>query len=494
MFLKFFSVCDYLDGRFVMRLFISLWFVVICFGFLGALGYGNAEDAVTINNKAVEYIEDGLLDEALILLEKAYGANGDDKVIRDNLVNAYNMRAKEYERKGDYDLCVGEYQKVLSRFSGDELTLKNFVTSLNNIGVRYNDRNEYKESLKYFQLAMNLLREFKDAELSKVVAVNYAGLLNKLAYEDYLNQDKVSAVGRLKRSLKLDSSNANTYQLLGEIYYDENNYDYARSYFEKSLRIHPSNFNLKKKLSMLLREEKVEKDFLRMMDDEKKFVICFQYDKDRERVIEIINLLNKAFKQIGSDLDFYPSQQISVKIYSSDQFLYVTGMPVWTEGLYDGKIRLKYDDFKSDFSLLKKTIYHELAHSMVSVLVKKDLPVWIQEGFAQYEEPDKNIDYKEMKLVLQKYKDKGIKELGFNDDVQMEFYDKEALTMLYVSSKLFVDYLINVYEINKFRTFLMKCSYEKSWRDAFRSAYGSDFNVLFVEWIRYLKWHLIGKD
>ena len=186
-----------------MRLFISLWFVVVCFGCLSALGYGNDEDAVTINNKAVEYIESGLLDEALVLLEKAYGENGDDKVIRDNLVNAYNMRAKEYERIGNYDLCVGEYRKVLSRFGGDELTLKNFVTSLNNIGVRYNDRNEYTESLKYFQLAMNLLREFKDTELSKVVAVNYAGLLNKLAYEDYLNQDKVSAVGRLKRSLKL---------------------------------------------------------------------------------------------------------------------------------------------------------------------------------------------------------------------------------------------------------------------------------------------------
>jgi len=481
-------------GTFRLYFYSGIMIISLFINFFTFSVYSGQDEAVTLNNNALEYMRKGMVDEATPLLEKAYNLNSENQIIRENLIGAYYLKAKEYEKKGDYDLCIEEYQKILNRFSNDNLTLKNFITSLNNIGVTYSEKKNYTESEKYFRLAINLLREYKDKDLSKVVSVNYAGVLNNLAYKDYLNQEKLSAISDLKRSLRLDPSNPDTYQLLGDIYYDSNNYDYAQLYFEKSLKINPTNSNLKKKLNMLLREIKIEKDFFQMEDEEKKFVIHYQYDKDKEQVAKILEVLTLAYKKLGNDLDFYPRQQISVKIYTSQQFGYITEMPEWAIGLYDGKIRLKYDDFKSELYYLKQTIYHEYTHSVLSLLIKKNLPVWVQEGFAQYEEPNKEITVDEMKLVVEEYKKKGIKGLGFKDETEVEFYNKNSLSQLYVCSKLFVDYLVKTYEMNKLRDFLIGNVYEKDWKSAFKKAYGKEFDVVVEEWIKYLKWNLIGKN
>lgn len=230
-----------------------------------------------------------------------------------------------------------------------------------------------------------------------------------------------------------------------------------------------------------------------MSDNEKKFVISFQSDKDKEQVTKLLDLLGKAYQKIGGDLEFYPKSQISVKIYTSQQFNYVTEMPDWAIGLYDGKIRLKYDEIRSDLFNLKQTIYHELAHSMISIMIKKTLPVWIQEGFAQYEEPNKDITFEDMKLVVKEYQKNGVEGLGFNSMEQIGLYDKDYLDKLYISSKIFVDYLIKTYELNKFRLFLIGNLEERNWKVAFKKAYGKDFEIVLDEWMKYLKWNIVGK-
>lgn len=244
-----------------LRLLLCWGLILLFFSFWCVIIYSMERSAVSLNNEALGYLDKGMVDEALPLLEKAYEMDKGNEVIRRNLITAYNIKAKEYEKGGNYNLCVDEYQKVLSKFSKDGLTLNNFITSLNNIGVSFCEKRDYIESEKYFHFAVNLLREYKDKELSQVVSVNYAQLLNNLAYRDYLNQEMVAVINDLKRSLRLDPSNPDTYQFLGEIYYDANNYDYAQTYFEKALKITPANSHLRGRLSMLLREKKVEKDF-----------------------------------------------------------------------------------------------------------------------------------------------------------------------------------------------------------------------------------------
>ncbi len=64
---------------------------------------------------------------------------------------AITMKAICYELTGDYDKAIDIYKSLLEKISDSENPVKGYV--YNNLGLNYCHKNDFKESLKYFEMA-----------------------------------------------------------------------------------------------------------------------------------------------------------------------------------------------------------------------------------------------------------------------------------------------------------------------------------------------------
>ncbi len=86
--------------------------------------------------------------------------------------------------------------------------------------------------------------------------------------------------------------------------------------------------------------------------------------------------------QIGLVTGTAPRGDIVVIVYPSlDDFRAKTGAPTWSEGTYDGAVRIPAA--KAEFGIRIHTLRHELVHAQLHATVGC-MPIWLNEGAAQY--------------------------------------------------------------------------------------------------------------
>ena len=64
----------------------------------------------------------------------------------------------------------------------------------------------------------------------------------------------------------------------------------------------------------------------------------------------------------------------------------MTQVPSWTGGVFDGRIKLPVRGLEDDSPVLDRTLRHEFAHVLVSLLSRNRAPVWVSEGVAIWAE------------------------------------------------------------------------------------------------------------
>jgi tetratricopeptide (TPR) repeat protein len=112
------------------------------------------------------------------------------------------------------------------------------------------------------------------------------------------------------------------------------------------------------------------------------------------------SLLPLVVETLESALDEYidvlavipPTNTFEVVLYRQEAFQeLIPGGPEWSEGLFDGRVRVPIREFKEQQGkleqrdLLKLILRHELSHAVLSRHLKnQNLPPWFDEGLAQY--------------------------------------------------------------------------------------------------------------
>jgi len=82
----------------------------------------------------------------------------------------------------------------------------------------------------------------------------------------------------------------------------------------------------------------------------------------------VIGVLEDAYSQIGRDLDYYPSEPITVILYTNQDFRDVTQAPGWAGGYFDlrdGKIRVPVRGAEGKEALLRTVLFHEYVHALI---------------------------------------------------------------------------------------------------------------------------------
>ncbi len=100
----------------------------------------------------------------------------------------------------------------------------------------------------------------------------------------------------------------------------------------------------------------------------------------------ILRALEDDFRDLESQLDYTPPEQISVILYTQQAFADITRAPGWVGALNDGRLRIPVQGLSSVTPDLARVLKHELTHSFVGQKSHGRAPTWLQEGVAQWME------------------------------------------------------------------------------------------------------------
>ncbi len=205
-----------------------------------------------------------------------------------------------------------------------------------------------------------------------------------LAYCSYRLEHLDDAQGYLDEALYLNSSSAQAMTLKGQIYYQRGRLRDAVSEWEQAVQEKPGDKVIQGLLAKARKELGVEGSFTRR--ETYNFNLKYDGEEDRKLGELVLDILQDVSSDVGSDLDFYQKEPINVILYTRRQFVDITDAPGWSDGVFDGNIRIPAGGGRIDKTALSAVLHHEYTHAVIHTEVSGHVPAWLDEGVAQYEE------------------------------------------------------------------------------------------------------------
>lgn len=231
---------------------------------------------------------------------------------------------------------------------------------------------------KIYKKALPLYKNLADSNQEALV---YSGLCC------YWLEDYDNAYIYLEKALKNNIKNFVARKFIAFTSYKMDDLENSLDHAEEGLALLPDP-ELKALRNKLIREKKV----MRWYGSTKKpnFKIMFSKFLHQEVKETVIDILKEAFRRIGNQFNFYPTQPITVILYNEKGFFDVTRAPGWSGGLFDGKIRVPIKGIEGKEELLKRVLFHEYTHALVHAITPR-CPHWINEGLAEYFSEDEEL-------------------------------------------------------------------------------------------------------
>ena len=401
--------------------------------------------------KLVEYYKKGLeainkkkYKNAISYLEKARKISPSQQKIGRALAAAYKRFAQEYMDKESFVKAFKLLKKARAVTSGDKKVNSMLVVVFNKLGQASFDK----------------------------------GYFNKVI--------KMSS-----QALKLEPNNIIAHTLLGRAYYETEQIQEAASEFKIVLKIDPDNEEIKKLLNAANLEKVTVKEMGLWKSD--YFIIDFDFEDEQQKELirDVLITLEDAYKDIGSDLLYYPDAKTEVTMYSREEYLKLKDMPEWSAGVYSPKTKeiiiSLLDLEKQPKEQIKTTLRHETTHLFVDHFTKGNCPLWLNEGFAKYQE-NKNRENKTNWQVLEQAvkKDKfyTLKDL---ESSLIGIKDKKKIALSYLQFKAAVEYIISKYDLRGLRKIFKELGQGRAINEALIIATKFDYNDLEKKYKDYLK-------
>lgn len=224
--------------------------------------------------------------------------------------------------------------------------------------------------------------------------------------------------------------------ILAEVYFQENDFYYAEELLKELVNEFPERSDeIQKKLDRLEKE----RNFIsrKNSDSNKKFIIFWRegQEKDEEIVNKISSITDELYISSGRFFGWYPEEVVQILIYYGTDYNNFTLLPPWSQGGYDGKIRLMIRKNLSQ-NQLREIIFHEYTHLVVQGITKGNCPLWLNEAIAQYFSikygSRRGITYEAPKIG---YKDFPLKWASLPEKEVEELYKNSLMLLLDILQK-----------------------------------------------------------
>lgn len=275
------------------------------------------------------------------------------------------------EEAGHYDEAEAEYRKVLAAEAASKDARGRLARLLSMRGHAALRRGNLYEARRRLEEAVELAPEKAD----------YQFLLGTVLFRQ---GEYYYALQVAERAVELAPDSFKTQNLLAEILYREGNLEGAVASWERAARSSSHGPYLRTRIDKARREIEVEEGMNREVS--RNFTILHEDPVPRVVINSVKWQLEKAFRLLEGELGTSPPGDIVVILYTRVDFHEITGSPRWVGGTFDGKVRVPVGGLASeaDAAHLEPVLTHELTHSFLRSIVARRLPLWFEEGLAEY--------------------------------------------------------------------------------------------------------------
>ena len=190
-----------------------------------------------------------------------------------------------------------------------------------------------------------------------------------------------SALSSLKRAVELDPEFAEALTMLGQVAYESGDGDLAIRSLEKASALRPRDSELAELLNRWRRESSVHHSYIEKPAGH--FRILYEGIAEQSIGDRVARVLENGYTNIGRTLNSYPSETLTVILYTNRAFQDITRSPSWAAGGYDGRIRVAVGGALRPADL-DRVVTHELVHAIVASAAPRRVPAWLSEGLATY--------------------------------------------------------------------------------------------------------------
>lgn len=424
-----------------------LFLCVVCVSFFASVvcGADIDEDALyALNEEGIKSVNNGDYETALMCFQKAYAINTQDETIKGNLLAVFTQLAVKCLNENDHDNAIRYFEEALRLDSSNVMVKKNIAFAYFKKGMGLKDAGDIEQAVMYASKGLGF-----DPD-NEIITQEIATLLYNKAVELYSQRDYTKAVAFLNQSLEYNDQQSYTYEVLGDIGYYSQQLDRAREYWDQALELEYSD-RVKQKLAKLEEFAPAEEE-LEAYEAE-HFVI--RYDKSNELYsgYKIRQLLRTAYRKIGIDFNYYPDKsKLVVLLYPPDNVENILSSLHYASAAYDGKIHLPQEKTGVADQDLKALMWHEYTHALVHQLGGNQVPSWLHEGLAQYEENKiKPIDCEKL---IEEVRGGAVYDLRADLNVNIQGMGYEDARMFYLRSFTLMECLVKRYRIYKIREVL----------------------------------------
>jgi tetratricopeptide (TPR) repeat protein len=282
-----------------------------------------------------------------------------------------------------------------------------------------------------------------------------------------------AAVHELEHAITLTPDSAHLQQLLGLAEYDADQTGQAVIAWKRAQELAPDSY-----FSSLLRKAERELDVEERSRRKQSahFILHYQGDAtSAELQQQLLATMEVEFRDLAGQLNYEPSENIVVILYTQKEFVDITQAPSWAGAMNDGKLRVPVRGVTAMTPELARVLKHELTHSFLRSMADGRCPAWLNEGLAQLMEPRSSSAFASQLAVLFQQQ----KEIPFTalEGSFFRFSDLQA-QVAYAESLSGVEYLHERYGMNELVRMLRNIGSGAEPEIALRQSTGMDYSGL----------------
>jgi hypothetical protein len=193
-----------------------------------------------------------------------------------------------------------------------------------------------------------------------------------------------AAISSLKHAIECNPRFVPAMVLLSQVAYQAADLDLAVQTLEKAAALVPRDRRMAQQLDEWRREAALHGRF--EARSTARFSVLYEGATEKAIGDQVMAVLESAYWRIGKALNTYPSQTLTVVLYTNRQFQDITRAPAWAGGGYDGRIRLPVGGGLRSPKTLNRVVTHEFVHAVIHDAAPTGAPTWVNEGLASYME------------------------------------------------------------------------------------------------------------